>query len=136
MSLTWQAQAQGPGQKPGASSYTWTRLSLSGGGQGESLVSPYTRGSVSLLRRGEQHPPPRDPTLRPLASMRLTNRCVICIADVALHSWFVVIQGLPDVARLVILSTCLLKPRWLSSLASYDAFLAPCGTLWGVLGVH
>ena len=91
----------GAGRKPGAS--------LSG-------------GRVSLFRGGEQHPPqppqppkppqppqpprpphpPRGPTLRPLASMRFTNRCVICIAEVALHSWFVVNQGLPDVARHVI----------------------------------
>ena len=40
--------SRGPGRKPGASLYTRKRLSLSHGGQGESLVPPYTRGSVSL----------------------------------------------------------------------------------------
>jgi len=65
--------SRGPGRKPGASSYTrkhlslsltgarakaWCLLihaeaSLSHGGQGEKLVSPYTRGSVSLSRGAE-----------------------------------------------------------------------------------
>ena len=64
----------GTWRKPGASSYTRKRLSLTGakakawclrihaeaslshGGQGESLVPPYTRGSVSLSRGQRRKP--------------------------------------------------------------------------------
>ena len=37
-----------PGRKPGAFLYTRKRVSLSHGGQGESLMHPYTRGSACL----------------------------------------------------------------------------------------
>ena len=63
--------SRGPGRKPGASLYTRKRLSLTGtranawcllihaeaplshGGQGESLVPPITRGSISISHGGQ-----------------------------------------------------------------------------------